>query len=324
MAYPSGTLGTLRPDLAGALEAFDISEREGYIAQLVLPVFNVTMQSDTIPKILVSELLREAVVERAAGTGYNRDQMKFGTDSYATVDRGVEEVIDDRDRNRYKYYIDAEILAAKRAKRKIWTALEKRVAALIFNTTTWTGASLTTAVATPWSTVATATPITDVTAALLKVYNGSGLRANTVIISYATFLNLRNCAQIIDRLKYNGIQDVRPSKISQSDMAQALGVERVLVASQPRLTNIEGATTAIGSIWGTTMAMVCKTIDPGDQDIRTPGLGRIFNWTEDGSDVDGTVEQYEDTRVRGNVIRVRNDVMEKVLLTESGHLLTSV
>lgn len=324
MAYPSGTLGTLRPDLAGALETYDIASREGYIGSKVLPVKNVLLQSDTIPVLTVAELLREATVERAAGAGYARDTQKFSTDSYATVDRGVEEVVDERDRKRYQHFFDAELAAAKRAKRKIWTAFEKRVAALVFNTTTFTGAALTTAVSVPWSTPATALPITDVTAALIKIYNNCGLRGNTLIISYPTFLNLRNCAQMLDRLKYNGLQSVRPEDITANALAQALGIARVLVAAQPRLTSAEGQTAAISSIWGTTMAMVCACIDEGDEDIKSPGLGRTFNWTEDGGDFDGTVEDYDSPEVRGKIIRVRHDTHEKLLMVPAGHLLTSV
>lgn len=325
MPFPTGSLGTLRPDLNGALEEFDIASQEGFIAEAVLPSLDVALQSDTIPKLTVAELLREGNPPyRAAGAGYPRDVERFGSDTYTTVESGYEEVVDQRDKNRYKHMFDAELAAAKRARRKLLMNREKIAAALVFNTTTWTGSALTTAVGTPWSTVASATPLTDITAALIKIYNNSGLKGDTLIIAYATFLNLRNCAQMLDRLKYNGLTGVKPADITADILAQALGVKRVLVAAQPRLTSNEGATAAIASVWGATMAMVCKTIQPGDTDIKSPGLGRTFHWTEDGSLIDGAIESYEDKSIRADVIRARHDIHQKILMVTAGHLLTSV
>lgn len=315
----------MRPDLSGALEEIDIASQEGFIAEKVLPSMDVTLQADTFAKLTVAELLREGNPGyRAAGAGYPRDVERFGNDSYATTERGFEEVVDRRDANRYKNFFDAEAAAAKRARRKLLMNREKEAAALVFNTTTFTGAALTTAVGVPWSTIATAAPITDITAALIKIYNNSGLKGDTLIIAYATFLNLRNCAQILDRTKYNGLTGVKPADITVDILAQCLGIERVLVASQPRLTSMEGQTAAIASVWGTTMAMVCKTIPAGNTDITTPGLGRTMHWTEDGSLIDGAIESYEDKTVRADIVRARHDIHQKLLMVTAGHLLTSV
>jgi len=322
MQFPSAALSTLRPDIAGSLETFDMSRRDGFIATEVLPAFEVATKNGTFGKFALEQMLKEVDVTRAPGAGYSRDTAKFTTDTYACQEYGAEEVVDNLQANMYRNFFDAEVVLGKRAMRKLLVAMEKRVAALIFNTTTWTGSSLTTAVSTQWATVATATPVADVSAAKKKVFASSGMWPNALIINANTLENLRNCVSIIDRLKYNGIVDVRPSAITAQAIAAALGVDRVIVAGQPRNTATEGQTAAMGMIWSDSYAMVARISE--SQDITEPCLGRIFNWTEDGGQIDGTIESYDEQRVRGRVIRARHDVHEKVLLSGCGHLLSNI
>ena len=59
-------------------------------------------------------------------------------------------------------------------------------------------------------------------------------------------------------------------------------------------------------------------------DIEEPCIGRCFHWSEDGAEPGGTVEQYREERVRGEVIRVRHEVQEKILYVPTAHLITGV
>jgi hypothetical protein len=61
-----------------------------------------------------------------------------------------------------------------------------------------------------------------------------------------------------------------------------------------------------------------------DQDIRTPCVARTFHWSEDGSQIGGTVETYYDDPRRSNIVRVRHQVDELVLYPETGHLISNV
>jgi hypothetical protein len=59
-------------------------------------------------------------------------------------------------------------------------------------------------------------------------------------------------------------------------------------------------------------------------DIREPCIGRTFHWAQDGSSIGGTVEQYREEQTRSNVIRVRHDVDELIILPAAGHLLANI
>lgn len=322
MAQPTSSLATLRPDLAASFEAFDVlADQEGYIGTKVAPVIDVAKPSGTFGKIPLQELLQQRDVLRAPGSGYSRGNFRFDKASYTCIERGAEEPVDDREADMFAEYFDAEQVAARRALNAVLRAQEERWAAKLFNTTTWTGSSLTTAVATPWSTVATATPLTDVEAAVRKVYDGSGLWPNALIVNRKVFRTLRNVVQIVDRVKYQGFMDARAGNITVEALSQAFDL-RLIVAGGTKNSAREGQNPSPAQIWADTMAMVARVAETNDP--REPCVARTFHWAEDGSDVNGRIESYRDETVRSDIIRVRHDVDEVVMYTQAAHLLTNV
>lgn len=321
MPKPTASLSTLRPDIAGSLEEFDLqADRAGFIAQQILPTFEVATQAGTFGKIPIEQLLQNHDTERAPGSGYSRGKFTFTTDSFATQEYGWEEPIDDRESAMYQNYLDAEMVAGARARDFVLRDRERRVAALIFNSSTWTGSTLTTAVSTEWSTVATATPINDVLAACYKVFDLTGLWPNALICSRKVYLNLRRCAQITDKVQY--VQGVLPGQIGVAELQSALDLPYIIVGGGANNTANIGQTAAIAEIWDDEYAMVARICT--GQDIREPGLGRTMHWGEDGSTIGTAFETYRDETIRGNVVRARFDVQEKVLYAQAAHLLSNI
>jgi hypothetical protein len=301
---------------------FDLAmSQAGFIAQRVLPVLGVAKQAGNFGLIPIEQLLQARTTDRAPGSHYNSGTFTFNPATYSTNEHGWEEPVDDSEAEMFSEYFVLEQIAAMRAFRAVLENYEKRVAAAIFNTSTWTGAALTTAVGTPWSTVATAVPTTNVEAAAQKVFDNCGMWPNAIIMSRKTFRNVRNCVSIIDRIKFAGITDPRAGAITEAAIAQVFDLDHVIVAGSAKNTAIEGQAAAISSIWADTNVMVCKIAT--DQDIRTPCIGRTFHWGEDGSQVGGQVETYRDEGKRSDIVRVRHQVDEKVLYVEAGHLLTN-
>lgn len=216
---PSSALATLRPDL-GSFAEFDLqANMMGSIGLGALPPLEAGKPADKFGKFKIAELLKTEDDLRASDGSYNRGTWQFTDDSFATVDRGFEQRIDDRDSRRFAEYFDLEQAATQRARHTVLTNYEKRVAAAVFNTTTWNGAALTTAIGNNWN-IATGTPIADITAAKIKVRLNCGALANTIIMDWELFVGLLRCTEIIDLLKYNGIQDVRASQMTAQALAQ--------------------------------------------------------------------------------------------------------
>lgn len=322
---PSSQLGTLRPDLNDALEEFDLTaNRAGMIASLVAPPIDVDLQSDTFGKLKLSQLLRNPNVERASMANYSRDGFVFDTDTYTTKEYGLEQPVDARDAARFENYLDAEAVAGAIAQSEVLKAREIRTAQAVFDTSVWNTAALTTSVGVKWSTYATATPISDVEAARLKIRNGSGLLPNALIMDYAVFVHLRNCQQVIDRIAAAGAGDkVKANDISKSMLAQLFDVDYILVADAVKNTANETASAAsIDGIWDDAYCMLAKVATT--KNIKEPCIARTFHWTKDGSRIDCAMESYWEEQRRTTIIRARHDVHEKILLPQLGHLLSNI
>ena len=325
MPSPSSSLATLRPDLASFLE-FDLeSERAGFIASQVLPVVDVASQAGNFGKIPLEQLLQQRDTLRAPGSGYSRGKFTFLPATYVALENGTEEVVDDREAKMYAEYFDAEQVSTMRAFSFVLRNAEQRVADLLFNATTWAGAALTTGVGNEWDKnhIADATPIADVEAAVQKVYDGSGLWPNALIINRKVFRALRNLDDIVERINSEGAGNAsKPSDITAAMLAQVFDLEFVIVAGSSKNTANEGQAATPGQIWSDEYAMVAKIATSND--MREPCLGRTFHWAEDGSSIGGTVESYREEAVRGEVIRVRHDTAELVLYKEAAHLLSNI
>lgn len=323
MPQSTSSLSVQRSDLAAAFTEFDLMmNAQGFIATQVLPVVSVARQAGKFAKVPIEQLLQNRDTRRAPGSGYARGNFTFDTATYATEEHGAEEPIDDRERQMYAELIDSDMIAAQRAMSAVMVNAEKRAAALLYNTSTWTGAGLTTGLSNEWDDAANATPISDVEAAVRKVYDGSGLWPNALIVNKKQFRNLRICDEIQALIDSQNFMDVRPGSITAQQLATIFDLDYVVVAGGSENTAKEGQAAVPGQIWSDEYAMVAKIATTND--FREPCVGRTFHWTGDGSELDGRVEEYRDEAVRSDIIRVRHDVDELVLYPQAAHLLSNV
>jgi hypothetical protein len=326
MPTPNESLATLRPDLGGSFQDFDHEiDRAGFIGYRLLPVLEVQRSSGTFGRIPLAQLLKNADVKRHSRSGYPRGDWEFQDEAFSTKEFGFEEPVDARDEALYADYFDAEMVSAELARDVVLREAEKRISALVFNTTTWTGSSKTTAIAAglEWSNYANAVPINDVESAVRKVYDNTGMWPNTIVFNRKVFRNLRLCDQILDRISSQGSgSPVKASDITPQQLAQVFDLDNVLVAGGSKNTANEGQSATPGQIWDSEYAMICRAATTGN--IKEPCLGRSFHWGQDGSTIGGTFESYEDPKLRGQVVRCRHDVHEKVIEPLFGHLLSNV
>jgi len=323
MPSPSSSLATLRPDIAESFTEFDLeANMSGFIATQVFPVVDVQKQAGVFGKIPIEQLLQARDTARAPGSGYSRGNFKFDDSSYATKEHGAEEPVDDREAEMYSDYFDAEVISALRARSAVMLSAEQRIADTVFNATTWAGASLTTAITHEWDDATNAVPITDVEAAVQKVWAVSGLWANALVINRHVFRNLRNCDQVIDRINSAGAgSPSKASDVTTAMLAAVFDLPYIIVAGGAKNAAKEGQSASVSNVWSSEYAMVCRVATT--RDFREPCIGRTFHWSADGSSIGGTVESYRDESVRSDVIRVRHDVAEVVLYPEAGHLLSN-
>lgn len=313
---PSVLLSTLRPELSGSFMEFDLAMNQaGFIATEVFPVFEVGKASGDFGKVTIESLLRTLPTERASGSNYNRSQWDFTKDTFITEEHGHESVVDDREAQIYRDYLDAEMITANRCRNIVLQNAEIRMAALLQATGTWTPTSITN----EWDDHGNATPLTDVEAAVKRLW-AKGIIANALVISRTLFRNLRLCDQVAEKIHSQGAgTSVLPSQINKAMLAQAFDLPKIIVAGSIKNTAKQGQAASTTGVWSDEYAIVTRVAETND--IAEPCIGRTFHYSEDGSSIGGTVESYYDPALRGNVIRCRHEVQEKLLYTEALELL---
>jgi hypothetical protein len=133
-------------------------------------------------------------------------------------------------------------------------------------------------------------------------------------------MNLRDCDQVVSKIKYSGRDD--PKSVTPQMLAALFDLKEVLVAGAVFNGANEGQAASLAPVWTQGYSMVFKAADGND--LRQPCLGRLFHWTADGSQIGGTVEQYRDEDARSDIFRVRHQTGEKIVNKEAGHLLTGI
>lgn len=323
MPAPSSALVTLRPDLEQSFTDFDLAMNiKGFVATRVAPVIDVDRASGNYGRIPLAQLLQSPDTARAPGSGYQRGKFTFIPETFATVEHGFEEPVDDNEAAIYADYFSAEQISALRAHHNVLMGLELRTVAAVTNPSVWTGASLTLAVTNKWSSFSNATPMEDVETAIQAVWANSGLWPNTLVMHQLDFRNLRRCAEIQNLIKFSGFDNPKFGAISAAAIAEVLGIENLIIAGAAQNTANDGQNVAIASAWPAGSALVARVATSSD--IREPCVARIFNYTGDGGSINGTVESYREEQRRSNIIRVRQQTGETVLYPQAAFLLTNV
>ena len=352
MATPTSAI--TRFDLGMTYNEFSLAaNRRGFIGLRVLPPIGVAQEAASFLRLNVESYLQKPKdTKRAPKAGYQRDDYTWDQDSYAVDEHGVEEVADDATIERYGDILRVEGIAVARGVDRVLSRLEDEIADAVFNTTTWTGASLTgdiDALTSPqsgnkWTNKSGSDPIADIDYARNKVETNCGLTPNTVIMQKSDFINCIRTDRIESLLKYDGMEMLMAmgSQASQvvinraaSALAGLFQVDRVLVGQGFSNSANKGQSATFSRFWTAGYIMVCHVNNDGmngDLESPMPNIGRTIFSTKNGEPLPGAddagygsllFDEYRDEPVRGSVFRPRNKRQVKILHKEAGFLLTN-
>lgn len=309
-----------RPDLGVAVMEFIEGPTMGYIGLEVMPIFETPEQAAAYPVIPKEALMSLPDVARAPRGKYNRGDWTYESGKYSTAEKGWEEPIDDTERRLFDRRSPgtADFIATNRAMNHIMRAQEKRIADRVFNASAFTPH----AVSNEWDKASAATPITDVNDAKLAFRAQCGMLPDVLIIAYTTFINLKSCTQVIDRLKYT-FPGIDINRMTSDQLAAIFDVPRVMVGGSVYNSAKKNKAAVVSDVWDKEYAALVK-ISSGN-DLSTPGLGRTFMWTED-SPQNPIVEQYRDEGVRSDIFRVRHHVDEAYIRSydDQGNVVSDI
>jgi hypothetical protein len=182
----------------------------------------------------------------------------------------------------------------------------------LFNETTFSGYVTDYSSSGPWST-SSSDAITQIRTAITAITLRSG-PPNAIVMGIETVDELLNLSVVKDR--FQGATTITRQML-ESMIASILGLDYLLVGSEPYDTADQGQTMSASSIWGSTYALVCRISGGG---LLTPCLGCPPYWTEKAP-IPYAVESYRDDKVQADYVRIYNAVDEVVHDAAFGQLL---
>jgi len=357
MATPTTAIS--RFDLSITYNEFSLlANQRKFIGLQALPPIGVSQEAASFAKIEVESLMKEpSDTRRAPYSGYDRQGWNWTTDTYAVEEHGVEEVADDAIVERYGDIVRVEQIAVNRAVNRILQRLEYDIATAVFNTSTWTGSTLTQDIDTAattngittsgnkWTDRANSDPLADIDYAAAYIKANCGMAPNTVIMTDIDFRNCIRSTRIEGLLKYDAIEVIQAMQAgggrvtdvvssAAAALAGAFGVERVLVGQGFYNSADENIAASFSRFWTAGRVMVCHTTNDGmsgDLDSAMPCIGRTIFSTKNGEPIPGSddpgfgsliFDEYREEQVRGSVFRPRNKRQVKILHAQAGFLLT--
>lgn len=316
--YPNSG-ATIRADLNSVVEEASMAD-VGLIGELLLPAFGVDAKSGTYPKLTkaISESMKPGDTRREAGGSYGRVTRAWTNDTYDTVDRGLEESVDDTSVKDAARFFDAEAIAAKYVRRAMALSHEIRVAAEIFHATTW-GTPTNSDVAYTEANIATINFPLDVMAAIERVADNAEA-PDTIVMSPAVYNRLRRSTLLKNFLVGN---DIPQANITPSAIASAFsenGIKQVLIGRARYDSAVKKTTQtySAANVWSNTYVWVGKV---GSGDFMNGGAGRTIVWNKEGGLF--VTETYREEVKRSNIVRVRQHTTEKIVDASCGTLIAT-
>jgi len=314
----SDAAAVLRSDINTLVqEAASIDQM--FVGLRVFPVWEVPEKDGHWPKFRLGkgELLNDDATKRTPGGGYGRVTRIYENDNYACEDYGLEELVDDTYRADVRRFFAAEVTAAQQIRRQLMIAHEARVSAAVINDSTFTATAA--AVNYTEANIATIDLVRDVVGAVGRL-NDKGVIPNTIIMSKNVFNRVRRSTLLLDYLRGARADDAK-NLASAQDIANVFnneGITQCLVGRAPKNSAKKGQAYSATGIWADTHIWVGLVVGG---DPMAGGAGRTVSWSADGGVF--TSESYRDESRRSDVVRVRQNVDEKVVDATSGELITT-
>lgn len=316
----SNTAAVFRGDIAGVLEQAKDWE-SNLIGTSVLPILNVPVRAGQYPsfKLKEGQLLKNDVKNRAPYSSFPRGTRAFNYESYTALEYGYEEAVDDTITADINRFFDAEVIAAKLARRKLLLAHELRVASAIFNTSNFTSTNSSTAYTS--ANLATFDIGYDVQLAIDRLLaNGESQNNLRVVIPYPVWTLVRASTKFQNRLRGIGLSTDTILNASADAAAQVFGVQQVLIGRASYDSAPEGIAFSAAQAWSNTYVWV-GSVTEASSGYFGGGAGFTLNWSEYGPAVG--VFTYRDETIKSNIVRAAHYVSEKIVNTNAGQLIAT-
>jgi|SRR5580693_313392 hypothetical protein len=315
MAYPLG--GTiLRSDIRTALEqGSDVLKF--CIAEKIAPVYESEVKAGQYLRRNLEDKgqMRLDNNYRAPGASYPEVTSSWRSDTFECVDYGYKSKVDDSLKAYADRFFDLEVSTATLLDQKLMLAYELRVQSQLYATANFTTTSAYTAYT--QANLTTTDFVHDVQAACER-QRQVGTIANTIVLSFPLWNFVRRTTLFQNYVRGN-FPTVLPTILTPEQAAKAFfdqGIEQMFIGGAYQDIGGEGLAFSGSQIWQNTYFWVGK-VESGD--FMKGGAMRTIAWSGDGGFK--AVESYRAEDFRSDFLRVRQNVVEKVIDSRAGQLI---
>ncbi len=290
-------------------EAVNAVGRNRFAGAIILPFYGVDKSQGKYSKITAAQFDNDITKPRAAGSNFAQTSSEFTAATFECLEYGAENSLDDLDiaSAESDAQLDITTVAANQLADDLMIGHEIRVANAL------SGASFTSTAATAaMSVAASATPIADINAAVLRL-NADGVFDRIHLIMeaslYAEMLQTDDMRNLI-----NGSGNMVWAK---DQVARVLGVDEIVIANTRYNSAIKGQSASRSSVWPTTSYYVAQV---ADGPFVNGGIGRTAYYSARGGTF--TSETFRTEQPPASVVRVRMNSDELIINAAAGETIS--
>tara|TARA_R100000353_G_scaffold77868_1_gene58877 strand:+ start:25 stop:978 length:954 start_codon:yes stop_codon:yes gene_type:complete len=290
------------------------NDMTNFVADRVFPTVPVAKQTDKFFKYTQDDFFRTDAKLRgpgteSAGSGYN-----LSTDTYSCDVIALHKDIADQTRANADAPLDMNRDAVEFLTQHMMLKRELDWASTFFTASAYTN-DVNDDTTTPVKFDAS-TAITLIQEKMDAVEALTGYRPNKLVCGVQAFTDLKNNADVLDRIKYT-----QQGVVTEQLLASLLGLEEVMVARAIRNTANEGATASYSRIYGANNALLAYA--PSTPSLMQPSLGYTFTWSGyQGSNEGQRVSRFRMDHLRADRIEMEMSYDQKMISSSLGFFFT--
>ena len=286
-------------------------KNKSFIADQVFPLVQVDKQSDKYFVWDKGSFLTNQIEKRTPGDTYPEGRIKLSNDNYYCDEYHLAYRIPWENKKNQDQAVQLEQTGAEWLAQQFDLNREIQIAATINVTSVWDNNPVVGTDFIAWDDEDNSNPPEDIDAYSATIEQNTGVTPNTLVIGRQVFNILRRHPILVDMFKYTGV-----GILNEAQVAQALGVEKLLIGRAVQRTSHEGASSATQAyVWGKHALLLYVPARPA---IREPAAGYTFVWNIDGSGFNVAITPWTDESRDSDVLKGKHAFDFKVVGTDLG------
>jgi hypothetical protein len=217
---------------------------------------------------------------------------------------------------------DSMVMLERAVTEKVTRALlldrEIQIASDMFATGKWTtevsGAS--SGANTYWDDYANSDILQNVKTAKLAVKVLTGMTPNTLTVNEQVYETIRLHPQLKEVYKYT-----QPAIMTEDLISKALGLDKMLIGKAVYMSSEEGATDALGYVWGKHASVSYVAPQVG---LMTPTAAAVFSFTGMTGGFDPAVERVPDRRTHADYFQAYSCYDDKIISADLAYFFNGI